>query len=110
MPIIDKIRSRSREEWQSLGKGQITTSRSWAKRNGEKALIVGILLGVAVIVALPLIKWLAFFGLVAAVLVWNISVPEKQRNVGEGKGPNVDSDKRTETVVVDEQGKTIYKE
>jgi len=110
MSVIDRIRSRSREEWQSFGKGHITSSRSWAKRNGEKALIVGVLLGVLVIVALPLIKWLAFFGIVAAVLVWNISLPEKDLKSKDKRDPEVDSEHRPETVVVDERGKTIYKE
>ncbi len=43
------IKSKSRSEWEAYFKGKLSWLREYSQSNGEKAAIVGFLLGVAVV-------------------------------------------------------------
>lgn len=48
--IVDRIRSKSRQEWREYFAAQVGRLREWMQSNGEKAAIMGFLLGVFIIV------------------------------------------------------------
>jgi hypothetical protein len=93
MGITERIRSRSREGWKQYFHQHVEEKRSWARRNGEKALLAGLLAGVLCVLAFNLIKWALFLGAVALFVGWKIALPESvHRSQAPGSGERDISD------------------
>ena len=49
MSLVDKIKSKSRDEWNALLKERLLWLRIYAQENGEKVFVLGLVLGMFVV-------------------------------------------------------------
>jgi hypothetical protein len=89
-PLIEKIRSRSREQWQAHYRERWTDLRIWIQEHGEQAAIVALVLGILFVLFFRLFIAIIMLALLAGYIVWHIAEPESRRS-----GPNSDSNPKT---------------
>ena len=82
--LIQKIRATTQEEWNALAQDWVVNARIWIQEHGERAFIVGAVVGMIVIIFIRLVLGLVIFGGLAAYAVW-YSAPKG----GQGEGPKV---------------------
>jgi hypothetical protein len=76
--VTDAIRSRSRKEWEDYFNELLSRLREYSQTNGEKAAIVGFLLGMLVVIFYKLALIIACVTLVAFQLVLILSEDRSQ--------------------------------
>lgn len=76
--VVTWIRGRTREEWQEFFQMVITDGRIWIQENGEKAALVGIIVGFLVAYLFKIFLFLAVLSSLAVYLIWLISLPAKE--------------------------------
>lgn len=76
--VTDVIRSRSRKEWEDYFTELLSRLREYSQTNGEKAAIVGFLLGMLVVIFYKLALIIACVTLVAFQLVLILSEDRSQ--------------------------------
>ena len=87
MNLIDKVRSKSREEYQELAQRKYENFRDWIQRHGELAMLFGVLFGMFFVLAFKLVILLIVLCVLAAIIVWQISLPENEKlNLSETDG------------------------
>ena len=74
--LVEVIREKSRQEWEEYFRGSLTNLRIWIQENGEKALIVGLVVGVIITQFFKLFIVLAALAVCGAYFVWLVSLPE----------------------------------
>ena len=77
--IIESIRARSREDWQSLFRTRLEELRTYVQTHGEKAALIGFLLGIFLVIFYKLVLVLACLMIVAYQLVLIISESEGKK-------------------------------
>jgi hypothetical protein len=77
--IIESIRARSREDWQSLFRTRLEELRTYVQTHGEKAALIGFLLGIFIVIFYKLVLVLACLMIVAYQLVLIISESEGKK-------------------------------
>lgn len=79
MNIIEKIRSRTREEYEALARERLTLLRIWLQEHGELALLIGLIAGIVFVEAFQLIALVLMLSVVALLGVWLIALPRSQQ-------------------------------
>lgn len=77
--IIESIRVRSREEWQSFFRGKLEALRTYVQTHGEKAALIGFLLGIFIVIFYKLVLVVACLVIVALQLLLIISESEAKK-------------------------------
>ena len=72
---IEFLRKRSREEWQQIFVEQWTDARIWIQENGEKAAIVALAVGIALVLFYKIVLIIAAIGVAVGCAGWNIALP-----------------------------------
>jgi predicted PurR-regulated permease PerM len=77
MKIVDNFtswaKSRTRTGWKALVRDSYTEMRIWLQENGEKAFVIGLMVGFALIVFFKLFAFLFALGIILGVLVWELA-------------------------------------
>lgn len=76
--IIASIRARSREDWQNLFRNKLDEFRTYVQTHGEKACLIGFLLGVFIVIFFKLALVFACLAIVAYQLILIISESESK--------------------------------
>ena len=87
--IVDKIRSRSREEWSELVKSKWIDLRIFVQENGELGFIAAFVLGIVFILFFKLVITVLILCFLAGFLVWNIAEPRKEQPGTEPAAPKM---------------------
>lgn len=74
--ILERIRSRSREQWQTWAKDNWTDLRIWIQENGELSALIGLLLGIFIVLAFRLIITLTVLALLLVFAAWCYAKPD----------------------------------
>jgi hypothetical protein len=75
MNLRELIRSRDQAEWRAAFNEWITNTRIFVQENGEKALILGFLLGIFIVMLFKLFIFVACFAALGYLLVMVIAEP-----------------------------------
>jgi hypothetical protein len=67
--LLVSIRRRTKAEWQSYFKDRLEEGRSYVRENGEKASLLGFILGVLIVTFYKLALFLSCIALIAYQLV-----------------------------------------
>jgi hypothetical protein len=67
--LFTSIRRKTKAEWQEYFKGQLEASRSYVRENGEKAALLGFILGTLIITFYKLALFLSCLALISYQLV-----------------------------------------
>jgi len=76
--IVEAVRKRSREEWESLPREGYADARAWIQANPERAAIGAFAVGIFLVLAFKLVFTVLFLGFAAALVVWQIALPEAE--------------------------------
>lgn len=87
MNLIEKIRTRSREEYQDLAREQLTQLRIWLQEHGELALLIGLVGGIVVVEAFQLITFLVMAAAIVGLGIWLIALPKVPAAPRPSAGP-----------------------
>jgi hypothetical protein len=71
--VIDTIRARSRDEWQSFFQGKVADIREYARAHGERAALIAFGLGIFLVLCFKLALVLACLAVLAYQLILIIS-------------------------------------
>lgn len=83
--IIERIRERSREEWESHAVELLTDTRIWLQEHGELAFFGGLGLGVFAILAFKLFVTLTILGILGVGVVWALALPQSELQQESGE-------------------------
>ena len=88
MDLLQRIRSKSREQWQAWVTDLWVKFRTQVQENGEIALIGGLAAGILVVLFFRLIIGVAIFVVLGAFIVWQLAYPEsEQKDPKNGHSP-----------------------
>lgn len=73
--IIDRIRQKTRDEWQNLAREFYINLRIWIQENGEKAFFVGVFLGILILAFFKLFLTLVLLAALLGLGVWYTAKP-----------------------------------
>jgi hypothetical protein len=90
--FVDAIRQKSRQEWRAEVFDRWTTFRIWVQEHGEKAAGLGLIAGVALVLAFKLFVFLFILALLAGYVVYFVALeegesPESKSQVEEAGAP-----------------------
>ena len=77
-PLMQFIRSRSREEWQRLLLERWIEGRAWIQENGELAAVVALFAGILLVLAFKLVLALVALSVIAAFVIWQMALPQDE--------------------------------
>lgn len=69
-PIVDKIRERSRADYEGVVRQWWIERRIWVQENGEFAAIAGLILGVAIVLFFRVFLLIAILSIIVGGAVW----------------------------------------
>ena len=84
---IQFIRRRSREEWQGIFMEYWTDARIWIQENGEKAAVIALALGVALVLFYKIVLIVLALGVAVGCAGWNIALPAVDQKPAESVDP-----------------------
>ena len=72
------IRTRSKEEWQQFAVTYFARTRTWVQEHGEKAAVLALITGIALVVFYKLVLVVLAVGVIVICLIWNIALPQSE--------------------------------
>jgi hypothetical protein len=77
---FEKVRSKNKEEWQSLLAEKWNDLRSWVQANGELGFAVGFIIGVIVVLAFKVVVALVAVAVLVGLAVWASASSDSQNS------------------------------
>ncbi len=78
MDILEKIRTKSREQWVELAKGYVDDVRIWIEDNGIKASALALVVGMVFILFFKLFATLIVLAALVGFFIWSVAIPEAE--------------------------------